>query len=265
MKGKTKGAIIFLLGIVLGVALGGFGTAMLWSRFFNEYCAQQVASLANTALAISQGDAEDLEKDIAQTLPDSVLTLDHMHVKSNDAMFAYRNVKNFYEMNNLPIPENIAGILAKVPPNPLFVCKLAVGTSAPAFNLEPVLKSGTNHLSLDDFKGKVVLLEFWGKWCPKCVKKLPKVQQLFDNYHDKGLAVVGVHSLKESEHLAEFVREHNITYPVAVSSEQMQDDYGIKGWPTYYIIDKEGKVVYAKAGMPPDNAKIEELLQKSDR
>ena len=121
---------------------------------------------------------------------------------------------------------------------------------APALAAKQWLNT-TGELGLDQFKGKVVLLDFWGQWCAPCVKNLPSVQELHVKYKDKGLVVIGVHSADRSDKLDDFLKEKKITFPVMVDQGTTAKRYVIDTWPTYFLIDKAGKVSWGFANDPP--------------
>ncbi len=119
----------------------------------------------------------------------------------------------------------------------------------------------TDDPTLDKLNGKVVLLDFWGKWCSPCVKKLPDVEGLHQKYKDRGLVVIGIHSTNDSEKLGEFLKEKKITFAVGVDKGATTKNYAIGAWPTYFLIDKTGKVVWGFSAEPPKGSQIEELLR----
>jgi thiol-disulfide isomerase/thioredoxin len=119
----------------------------------------------------------------------------------------------------------------------------------------------TGELGLDQCKGKVVLLDFWGQWCAPCVKKLPSAEELHVKYKDKGLVVIGVHSADQSERIEDFLMEQKITFPVMIDQGTTAKRYVIDAWPTYFLINKVGKVSWGFANDLPSIAQIEELLR----
>jgi RNA polymerase sigma factor (sigma-70 family) len=116
-------------------------------------------------------------------------------------------------------------------------------------------------LALDKLRGKVVLLDFWGAWCGPCVEKLPRSEELYQKYKDRGLVVIGVHSANDDEKLRSVLEEKKITFPVVHDRGATADRYAIEAWPTYFLIDKAGKVVWGFAHNPPEEKQIEELLR----
>ena len=105
-------------------------------------------------------------------------------------------------------------------------------------------------VSLADFKGKVVILDFWATWCAPCRDEIPGFVELQKKFGDKGLVVVGV-SLDEegAAFVQKFVKEHGVTYPVVLGNQQVAAAYdGIDALPTTFIIDREGKVVKGHRG-----------------
>ncbi|HSW71722.1 MAG TPA: redoxin family protein [Gammaproteobacteria bacterium] len=109
-------------------------------------------------------------------------------------------------------------------------------------------------LKLSDLRGKVVLIEFWTNSCPYCRKALPYVNQWYSDYHDKGLLVIGVHSPKNEEEqsqtlVQDAVEAHGIHYPVALDNHfETWENYHVEGWPSFFLIDRKGYVVYVSYG-----------------
>lgn len=135
------------------------------------------------------------------------------------------------------------------------------GKPAPALAAKQWLNTA-GELRLDQLKGKVVLLDFWGQWCTPCVKKLPRAEELHAKYKDKGLVIIGVHSADQSEKLEDFLKEKRISFPVMIDQGATAKRYVIEAWPTYFLIDKAGKVSWGFANHLPSIAQIEELLRE---
>lgn len=109
-------------------------------------------------------------------------------------------------------------------------------------------------LTLQDLKGKVVLVDFWTYSCINCIRTLPYVTKWYDTYKDQGLVVVGVHTPefefeKVTDNVKTAIERFNIHYPVAQdNSYQTWQAYQNQYWPAEYLIDQNGNVVYTHFG-----------------
>jgi peroxiredoxin len=98
---------------------------------------------------------------------------------------------------------------------------------------------------LADYKGKVILINFWATWCPPCKMELPGFIELYDQYKDKGLVILGVSGDDDAETLRTFATEWKINYPILVGrdEEELLDAYGpLYGYPTSVIVGRDGAV-----------------------
>jgi len=138
--------------------------------------------------------------------------------------------------------------------------KEMVGKTAPALDGQAWFNVPAE-MELEKLRGKVVLLDFWGAWCAPCVAKLPRSEELYQKYKDRGLVVIGVHSADNAEKLKPILEEKKITFPVVQDRGATAERYAIEAWPTYFLIDKAGKVVWGFAHNPPEEKQIEELLR----
>lgn len=113
-----------------------------------------------------------------------------------------------------------------------------------------------------DFRGKVVILDFWATWCLPCRVEIPHFVELQKQYGDKGLVVIGV-SLDEQEPkvVKKFVKQFGMNYPVVVGNEKIAEAYGgIDGIPTAFVIDRQGRIVRGYIGYN-DKAAFEKEIQ----
>jgi peroxiredoxin len=135
---------------------------------------------------------------------------------------------------------------------------------AAAFSLQDV--SG-KAIKLADFRGKVVLLDFWATWCTGCKKEIPWFEAFQSTYATKGFAVVGV-SLDEDgwKVLRPFLTEHKIPYTMLLGDDPMSKRYGIGNLPDTFLIDRQGRVaaLYKENLVDKDNveANIKALLSE---
>ena len=132
----------------------------------------------------------------------------------------------------------------------------------------PDLSGKSVHLS--DFKGKVVLLNFFATWCPPCRDEMPSLEGLFQATKDKGFLVLGIASDPEGEKvIAPFAKKYGLTFPLLLDTKkEVFNLYFVGKIPVTYLIDKQGRI----AGMYPGaadwnsdkaQALIDQLLQES--
>lgn len=98
-------------------------------------------------------------------------------------------------------------------------------------------------VSLSDFKGKVVLLDFWATWCQPCIEELPELKALHAAFSARGFTVLGV-SLDAlgAQGVGPFVRENQVPYPVLLTGGTPPSSYPLMGLPTAFLIDRQGRL-----------------------
>ncbi len=116
------------------------------------------------------------------------------------------------------------------------------GSHAPLFTLKDT--QGTN-VSLSDFKGKVVLVNFWGTWCGPCKAEMPSLNNLYKAFKDKGFAVLAISTDSSEKPVRSFVAERGISFPVLMDKDKTvySDKYAVIGLPMSFLIDRNGIVV----------------------
>ncbi len=112
---------------------------------------------------------------------------------------------------------------------------------APDFTL-PQLDGDS--LTLSDFKGKVIILNFWATWCPPCRMEIPDFVALYDKYEEEGLLIIGVNLDKgDTRAVKQFSENYSINYPVVLGNVDVTQSYGgIRAIPATFIIDKDGNI-----------------------
>lgn len=121
-------------------------------------------------------------------------------------------------------------------------------------------------VKLSDYKGKVVIIDFWATWCPPCRKGIPDLISIQDEYK-KDVVIIGISldSEKTIKDVPGFVKSYVINYPIVYGNEKVVNDYGgIEGIPTAFVVDKKGNIVDKHVGLVPKDTyvnKIKELLK----
>lgn len=131
---------------------------------------------------------------------------------------------------------------------------------APNFDLE---NFAGGRARLSDYRGKVVLLNFWSIGCPPCVAETPDFVDLYRNYRERGLVILGV-SLDRNPRavLYPFIRKHKINYPILLADSRVTADYGgIIYIPTTFLIDREGMVRKHYVGYRPKSVVEEDIKE----
>jgi thiol-disulfide isomerase/thioredoxin len=117
-------------------------------------------------------------------------------------------------------------------------------------------------LDLADYKGKVVVLDFWATYCGPCRIEIPGFIAMQDKYTKQGFSVIGISMDDDSGPVVEFYKEFKMNYPVAVGTERIGELYGgIFGLPTTFLIGRDGRI-YAKHTGATNPAVIEDEVQQ---
>jgi cytochrome c biogenesis protein CcmG, thiol:disulfide interchange protein DsbE len=100
-------------------------------------------------------------------------------------------------------------------------------------------------VSLDNYKGKVVLIDFWATWCKPCVDAMPHLIKLQKEYGDKGFTVLGVSIDEETKKVGPFVAKRKLTYPVVIDSKTTPtwQAFNVSGVPAVFLIDRDGQII----------------------
>jgi peroxiredoxin len=188
---------------------------------------------------------------------------------NNDTMFQFEKfVLSKYEINNLhdsnPISMSSIPAFIKlkdyVPykrPELLPNDTLAPDWTIPSLTDEPI--------SLKNLKGQLVLVDFFYKGCYPCMLALPTLQALHEKYKDRGLRIIGIDPYDKKEHgIAAFLAKRGVTYTVLLGGKEVAKDYHVSGYPTIYLIDRQGKIIYSQVGYGKGTeAELEKIIEKS--
>jgi len=124
----------------------------------------------------------------------------------------------------------------------------AVGTTAEDFQLTDL--TGKQQ-SLSQYRGQVVLVNFWATWCKPCTTEMPAMQAMYDKLQDKGFVVLAVNELEDEAKVREHITQHGHTFPVLMDREnKVANQFGVFGLPVSVFIDEKGVVrEYIKGGL----------------
>ena len=123
---------------------------------------------------------------------------------------------------------------------------------APALEATDLLGKPVN---MDNWAGKVVLVNFWATWCPPCREEIPELLELRKEFNDR-LEIVGISEDDDPPaSVLKFARQKGMTYPIVMATQEMIDAYGgVPALPTSFLIDTQGRVVQKHSGLYPIRA-----------
>ena|ERR687893_828933 len=121
------------------------------------------------------------------------------------------------------------------------------GDPAPALELPRLSGNGVG--SLEDYRGRVVVLNFWASWCEPCREESPLLQRWQERLEKQGATVLGVDTLDEIGHARAFVDEYGLTYPMLRDGDgSTREPFGILGFPETFVIDRHGRIAAIQRG-----------------
>jgi peroxiredoxin len=117
--------------------------------------------------------------------------------------------------------------------------------------------------SLSQYRGKIVLVNFWATWCKSCTTEMPAMQASFGKLRDKGFVVLAINELEDDAKVREHIKQYGYTYPVLMDRDnKVANQFGVFGLPVSVFIDQEGRVQeYIKGGLLTED-KIYQTVQR---
>lgn len=123
--------------------------------------------------------------------------------------------------------------------------KLKIGMPAIEFEAE---RFGGGKIKLKDFRGKVVLLDFWATWCAPCRQEMPNVKKIYEEFHRKGFEIIGISLDREKYKLEEYIKSNKISWPQIFDGSGWDSKigrlYAVASIPNTLLLDREGKIRY---------------------
>lgn len=131
-----------------------------------------------------------------------------------------------------------------------------VGSAAKDFTV----RDSDHQVSLNQFRGQVVVLNFWATWCPPCTQELPSMMAMQNQLRSRGVVVLGVSIDVDDDAYHRFLKQRNVNFVTVRDPEQkVAGMYGTSGWPESYIIDRQG--VLRRKVVGPINWESPEVVQ----
>lgn len=163
----------------------------------------------------------------------------------------------------------VAGCGNAAAPRPMSESEPSTSAKRPDSNQEaiakvhdvPIAKLDGSTFKLEDYRGKVLVVDFWGTFCPPCVKQVPELVKLNEKYRDRGLALVGLTADPKSDQnlVEDFIKRFNVNYQIGYDNSWIsdafmkgtEDDTGSPPIPQLFVISRTGKVVEHLIGEQP--------------
>ena len=120
--------------------------------------------------------------------------------------------------------------------------------AAPNFTLEDMDEES---YSFEDYRGKVVVLNFWATWCPPCRREMPSLERLYQKYKGDDFTVLAINQMETGDHVFAYTGQLDVDPTFTILFDQhslVSHVYGVKGLPTTYLIDKKGQIRFRAIG-----------------
>ncbi len=134
-----------------------------------------------------------------------------------------------------------------------------IGNRAPDFELQDL---DGQSISLSSLRGSPVMLNFWASWCPPCRYEMPFIQEVYDEWSDKGLMVLAINLEESASTAKQFMQAEGLSFPVLLDTRSIvAGKYNIRAIPTTFLIDKDGIIQGIKIGAFQSKEEIETSIR----
>jgi len=116
---------------------------------------------------------------------------------------------------------------------------------APDFSAKTL---GGGQVSLSDYKGQVVMLNFWATWCPPCRAEMPHMQEAYERYNAQGFSVLAINNAETEAEVATFAEQYGLDFPVVLDGGTLQRVFNISGYPTSIFLRRDGSIYATHSG-----------------
>jgi peroxiredoxin/predicted negative regulator of RcsB-dependent stress response len=138
-----------------------------------------------------------------------------------------------------------------------------LGIGMPAIDFSASSPDG-GMINLKDFRGKVILLDFWAAWCAPCKQEMPNVKNVYNKYHDKGFEIIGISLDNSRAQFERYVQEQQIGWPQVFDGKGWQSEvgqlYAVGSIPATFLLDREGKIARKNLRGPELEKAVKELV-----
>lgn len=122
-----------------------------------------------------------------------------------------------------------------------------------------------NKISLKDYEGKYVLINFWAQWCAPCIKEMPDMEVMYKSLQGKNFEIIAIHAGPVDQNVAKFLADKDITFKVVVDEKTNLKEWKVPVLPMSYLVSPEGKLIYKAHGAIEWNAASMLRLMSNDK
>jgi len=108
---------------------------------------------------------------------------------------------------------------------------------------------GGKRVSLEDYRGKVILLNFWATWCGPCRMEMPSMEKLWQDFREEDFVILAIDLQEEGKLVSSFMKERNLSFPVPLDAKgNVARSYGVRGIPTTFFLNPKGEIIGKAVG-----------------